>query len=105
MTAFNLNAFACGRLSFRLSQKFPTALPLAEKESFPAPSCFLSMTEEAGWHNLRVVQNQAVARIEVFFDVAKCPIINLPALPIQHHQPGGVARFGGRLRDQLPGKL
>ena len=59
------------------------------------------LADEARRNYLCVVQDQAVAGLQVLCNVPEMSVLNLAALPVQHHEPRGSSVLERILRNQL----
>ncbi len=59
------------------------------------------LAEETGRDDPGIVEDQEIAGTEVFDDLRKDPVVNLPALPFQNQEPGVLPPLGRVLGDQF----
>ena len=65
----------------------------------------LLRAEQSGRQHLRVVEHEAVARIQVIQHVVEMFMFQRPGVSVDHEQTAAVPRFAGLLRDQLLGQI
>jgi hypothetical protein len=69
-----------------------------------ARSSRLSLSDQTGRENPAVIHDQEISGLEIFPDVLKGSVFNLPAAPMEHHQTAVTTLGRWILGDQGGGK-
>ena len=86
----------------RLHQGLPNVVLLPrEKQHLDLRAGALFLADQPGGDDLCVVDDEAVPFPEISLNVPEGPVLDLPGLPVQDHQPRGSAVLQRILRDQL----
>ncbi len=75
------------------------AIPTAKKQQLDPPSGYFSSVD-AGRDDARLVQNQQIARTQIFADLPKDTVLDLAGVAMQHQQARRIARLDRRLGDE-----
>ena len=71
----------------------------AQQEHLDLAARLVAMTDKAGGHDTRVIENQRISRLQILLEVIKVSMLDGLLHRIEYHQPRSITRFNRNLCD------
>jgi len=85
---------------------FPDGGPLlAQQQQFRMPAGGNLTHAQAGGYHARLIEDQRISRVKIIRDLAEDAMLHIPAIAMEHKQPGGIPRTRGALGDGFRRKM
>ena len=85
-----------------LDERLPMVrVEAAQEEDLDLAARLVAVTNQAGRHDARVVEDQGVARLEEFLEIVEVAVLDGLLHGVEHHEARGIARLDRHLGDAL----